>query len=267
MSRKLSIGTVAKMKGISIKTLRYYDEIGLLKPSHVDPFSGYRYYDSSQLLYIEFIILFRRSGASLEEIASACKDDNAMAIADFSDKQIEKARQKIAELEEGIHNYKELCSKIYNDEVHSRNQEVYWQRVKERTVLTREIPSKQFKEEWIYDAFWHLYQEIRNRNLATLYATGYIVELGNENEESLTYKKIYVEAEEKENCQTVSLETLPKGEYLCVNYRIENKKAQMAKLHQAVREKGRTPRLCVELDTYTNVIRWDNPLQEMQVLF
>lgn len=46
----LKIGDFSKLSRISIRMLRHYDEIGLLKPGKVDAFTGYRYYEESQLL-------------------------------------------------------------------------------------------------------------------------------------------------------------------------------------------------------------------------
>ena len=40
----LSIGEFSKICKVTVKTLRYYDRIGLLKPVHVDDMTGYRYY-------------------------------------------------------------------------------------------------------------------------------------------------------------------------------------------------------------------------------
>ena len=45
----LKIGDFAKLSRMSVKTLRYYDEMGLLKPAQVDRFTGYRYYSFDQL--------------------------------------------------------------------------------------------------------------------------------------------------------------------------------------------------------------------------
>ena len=45
---RLSISQAAQRSGVSVRTLRYYDEIGLLKPSEVTP-AGYRYYDGPAL--------------------------------------------------------------------------------------------------------------------------------------------------------------------------------------------------------------------------
>ncbi|HVR73644.1 MAG TPA: MerR family DNA-binding transcriptional regulator [Planctomycetota bacterium] len=46
-SKPFSIGELSRITGLSVKTLRFYHEKGILEPSSVDPATGYRYYDSS----------------------------------------------------------------------------------------------------------------------------------------------------------------------------------------------------------------------------
>ena len=62
------IGEFSKICQVSVKTLRYYDRIGLLKPSVTDRFTGYRYYDREQLEKMLRIQKLKRYGFSLEEI-------------------------------------------------------------------------------------------------------------------------------------------------------------------------------------------------------
>ncbi len=54
------------MSGVTVKTLRHYDEIGLLKPARVHEESGYRYYTAEQLLSIRRIEGFKQQGLTLE---------------------------------------------------------------------------------------------------------------------------------------------------------------------------------------------------------
>lgn len=62
------IGLFSKMNRITTKTLRHYDEIGLLKPAFVDEFTGYRYYSSEQLPRLHQIITLKQMGLGLLEI-------------------------------------------------------------------------------------------------------------------------------------------------------------------------------------------------------
>jgi len=54
---------------VSVKALRYYDELGLLKPARVDEFTGYRYYAASQLTRLNRVLALKDMGLSLEQIA------------------------------------------------------------------------------------------------------------------------------------------------------------------------------------------------------
>ena len=62
------IGDFSKVTNTPIKTLRYYDEIGLLKPSYIDYFTGYRYYEKNQINIIREIRALKDINLSLKEI-------------------------------------------------------------------------------------------------------------------------------------------------------------------------------------------------------
>jgi len=63
-----SIGQFAVMTKIPARTLRYYDELGLLPPAKVDYSNSYRYYDESSLLRAQQVLIYRSCGFSLEKI-------------------------------------------------------------------------------------------------------------------------------------------------------------------------------------------------------
>jgi DNA-binding transcriptional MerR regulator len=69
------IGDFSKLSQVSIKALRFYDEIGLLKPTYVDRFTGYRYYAPNLLSRLNRILVFKELGFSLEEIALLLEED------------------------------------------------------------------------------------------------------------------------------------------------------------------------------------------------
>ena len=62
------IGEAASILNTSVRTLRYYDEIGLIKPKEIDLFTGYRYYSKDQINDFQIIKLLKEAGFSLEEI-------------------------------------------------------------------------------------------------------------------------------------------------------------------------------------------------------
>lgn len=63
------IGEFSKLSQVPVKTLRYYNEIGLLKPAEVDRFTSYRYYSADHLPRLNRILALKDLGLSLEQIA------------------------------------------------------------------------------------------------------------------------------------------------------------------------------------------------------
>jgi predicted transcriptional regulator YdeE/DNA-binding transcriptional MerR regulator len=71
----LKIGQFARLSRVPVKTLRYYDEIGLLRPSGVDRWTRYRYYTADQLPALERVVMLKRLGFSLEDVAFLLHND------------------------------------------------------------------------------------------------------------------------------------------------------------------------------------------------
>ncbi len=74
------IGEFSKLTKTTIKALRYYDEIGLLKPEYVDEENGYRYYTTSQLFSLHKIIALRQIGLSVTDTLNVISGDNVENI-------------------------------------------------------------------------------------------------------------------------------------------------------------------------------------------
>lgn len=70
------IGEFSYLCETTIKTLRYYDKIHLLKPVKIDPLTGYRYYSEDQINILKKIKDLQLSGFSLDEIKDLLKNEN-----------------------------------------------------------------------------------------------------------------------------------------------------------------------------------------------
>ena len=66
---KMQIKEFADFTGVSVRTLHYYDEIGLLLPAFVDKLTGYRFYDENSLLRMQEILFYRELDFSLKSIS------------------------------------------------------------------------------------------------------------------------------------------------------------------------------------------------------
>lgn len=83
-----TVKTLAKLSGISIRTLRFYDTIGLLKPAYYGD-NQYRYYEEDQILMLQQILFYRELNFSLDDIQKMINSDNFNKIdALISHKQI-----------------------------------------------------------------------------------------------------------------------------------------------------------------------------------
>ena len=96
----MTIKEFSRLCGCNPKTLRYYDQIGLLKPVRVDKFSGYRYYNGKQALTFVKIKNLQSAGFSIEEIKGLIDKGNADICAAFEEKikQQEQRLEKIKEI-------------------------------------------------------------------------------------------------------------------------------------------------------------------------
>ena len=73
---KMQIKEFAKFTGVSVRTLHYYDEIGLLRPAEVDKVTGYRFYDEQSLLRMQEILFYRELDFSLKNIGEMLSSPN-----------------------------------------------------------------------------------------------------------------------------------------------------------------------------------------------
>ena len=76
MNQYLSIGKVSKLKNVSIKSLRYYDRIGILKPAFVNTDTNYRYYTEEQLYLLDAITLCIKLGIPLKDLNHYVENDS-----------------------------------------------------------------------------------------------------------------------------------------------------------------------------------------------
>ena len=73
---KMQIKEFADFTGVSVRTLHYYDEIGLLMPAFVDITTGYRFYDEKSFLRMQEILFYRELDFSLKAIREILSSPN-----------------------------------------------------------------------------------------------------------------------------------------------------------------------------------------------
>ena len=92
---KLKIGEFCKMMQVTVKTLRHYEQRGLLMPEEVDKWTGYRYYSISQMQRLNTIRDLQRQGFVLEEIKELFDAGAQMPSVDQLTQKIEETERQL----------------------------------------------------------------------------------------------------------------------------------------------------------------------------
>lgn len=106
----LSIGEFSRICKVSTKTLRYYDEIGLINPSKINPENGYRYYSIEQLETMLFINRLKQYNLSLEEIRAIITSEEIQ-----NEKLCLELYKKKTEFEKQIQIYSQIIEQLNED--------------------------------------------------------------------------------------------------------------------------------------------------------
>ena len=107
------IGDFSRLCRITVRTLRYYDEIGLLKPVKIDTFTGYRYYSVDQLPRLNRIAMLKSLGLSLDDIRELLDNDLPTDhIKQLLQVKQTEIKQRLNEDEERLHQVEVWLDKI-----------------------------------------------------------------------------------------------------------------------------------------------------------
>ncbi len=145
-----TVNKLAKLSGVSARTLRFYDEIGLLKPAYYGD-NNYRYYEEEQLLMLQQILFYRELGFPLSEIQRIVGSD------DFDKVEALQSHKRI--LEQGLDRTHQMIKTIDKTISHLRgkdkmkDEELYYgfdsekQKEHEKYLVDKGIVTQEFLNE------------------------------------------------------------------------------------------------------------------------
>jgi DNA-binding transcriptional MerR regulator len=165
----LSIGDFSQLGQVTIRTLRLYDELGLLKPARVDETTGYRYYSADQLSRLNRIVVLKGMGFSLEQITQLLHDDLSV------DRLRGMFVMKQAEIERDIQENKRRLERVaarfrqIEQEGQLPDQEVILKRIEPQTIISARqvVPTRNDLPFYRRALFNAVYQCIKNTKLTT----------------------------------------------------------------------------------------------------
>lgn len=231
MKGYLSIGKVAKLKNVSIKSLRYYDEIGILKPALTDHTTGYRYYKEEQLYILDAISLCIELGIPLKSMSDYCDSNGKPDLQKLLGDAKSLAEQRIRSMYRSLETLQNTMNTLEHRQSISIPDGCHVKTLLSRTVLT--VPFDEYTDADHYNPkLLSLFVSAQKQGLAASYPSGLIYDYHKGKAEKYVFIHVAPLANSRDNTvpgnwgrHIEGLRTLPSGAYLCRqtgNHEIEN---------------------------------------------
>ena len=108
----LTVGEMAKLTGVGIRALHYYERKNILKPVYTDPDTGYRYYSFSQSIFVSMIKNLVEFDIPLKEFSDVVKTDDMTVLKNFLEQSIETMERKSKLLKAAIGGFEKVLQKM-----------------------------------------------------------------------------------------------------------------------------------------------------------
>ena len=223
MKEFFSIGEISKLFDINKKTLRYYDEIGLFKPSFVNKDNNYRYYTLDQFQYLETIKYLKELGLSLDKIKYNLTNLNSEDVINSLEEQNNIIDAKISELQ--LIKQK-INKKIIQIKDSTRNDLL--ETIREVDFNERQAVRLRHSIKTGYDIEFSLRKLIKMSDNKIFLTYGLVgVSISRDDLIDMKYdeyKSIFIMIEEEKYDKSL-IKIFPKGTYVCIRFRGVHKDA------------------------------------------
>lgn len=256
-----TIGEVSKIKDITIKALRFYDRIGLLKPHHIDSSNQYRYYHIKQFVHIDIIKAARNMDISPNDLVPYFQSKDSKGLIGFLDSHKEKTQQKIIILKNIVIGIDQVKNTIYNAESVANENQVYTRQLPERHIITLPYYKSKTEEDIIRD-YSDLDITVSKRGLINRYEAGLLF-----TKHADDFYPSHLFTSISDAVSTADYLCIPKGDYLCIRYSKENAKRQMAKLRKYIFKHNLTTLDLVQVELLSDLFSEETEYFELQARF
>ncbi|MGY3338367.1 DNA-binding transcriptional MerR regulator [Streptomyces filamentosus] len=161
-----TIGDFARHGRVSVRMLRHYDALGLLRPARVDPHSGYRFYTAEQLARLNRVIALKDLGFTLEQVGAILGDETGEIGAEELRGML---RLRQAELETALREARARLAQVgarlraIESEGHMSTQDVVVKKIPAVRVAELSAAAAGFEPEDITPVIGPLYEELCGR--------------------------------------------------------------------------------------------------------
>lgn len=216
MKDLFTVGEIATLFNINKKTLRYYDEIDLFKPSYIDPKNNYRYYTSSQFEKLNTIIYLKNIRIPLDTIKYHLENKSINSTINLFEIQEDIIEKKIEELKLIQNKVKNRINKIKDSIDYDKLDKIMELYFDERTIVI--LKEKVNTNKDLELSIRKLENKANEKSSIFLGEVG--VSISKENLKNKLFKEydstfIFVE---NKNYNNEILKILPKGKYVCIRF-------------------------------------------------
>jgi MerR family transcriptional regulator, activator of bmr gene len=258
-----TIGQVSRIKGITVKALRFYEKIGLIKPFYTDVVTKYRYYSRDQMLQLDIIRALRSIEVSPKNIVSILEKRDTGQLIRYLDGQKENVFEKIALLHKTLKTIEQAQNFINNSISVIASQGLTTRTIPRRYILTQKMKDNLNEEEALV-LFSKFPMIIEENDLLDTYETGLYCTPDEKGE--IHVSQIYNAVTAHKSSNKALLSTIPAGEYLCICFNSKNPLPQITKLNEYLIQNKIQPRLVLQVNLLNDVFATDTPYCETQVL-
>ncbi len=186
----LSIGEAAKLKQVSVKSLRYYETIGILKPTYVDPSSGYRYYSPNQMIDLDVILTCIELGIPLKSLADHKTNRGSLNLKELLISGRDTALANIRRAEDSLMRIDSCIDEIAQQEILRQKDAPYTRHLEIRHIFTSSWNEKAFSVKAYTKAMSELYRTAEESGATPLYFQGFTVASSNSKMKTNAYVEV-----------------------------------------------------------------------------
>jgi MerR family transcriptional regulator, activator of bmr gene len=249
MENKLfTIGEMARIEGLTIKAIRFYERIGLILPAFVDPATRYRYYSIEQFILFDMVKAGRSIGMSPKDIKAMLERKDEAALDESLASEEKQALSRIEELRGSVAAMRAIRSALEASRSAASQGGLFFKNIPERRIVAKAIaPDAEAAD--ILMEYSVLERLVRDKGLVDAYETGIIFG----SDENANFRPsfaftVVAKASPSRISKPKVPSTIPAGRFLCVAYGETDALAQQRKLFSYLRRKKMKPSILLQVD-------------------
>lgn len=251
----LSIGNFAKQTGANIKALRYYDEIGILPATYIDPLTNYRYYSFEQIPIIDIIQLCVNLGIPLKELKKfAIKENNKINYAYLLEYGKELTQNKMREIQRKYNLLENVEKELIR--VNSYSDKAEFEMPEKHCYIT--LFDGSLTSSNYHIVLKELFSKMTMQNIKVGYDCGIICFYRNNKKESY----IFIDVDYDENIFSDNIIHIPASKFIC----LKNKSSMIKKVPTIFPDLFNKDydKIVIETREYTGEFEPSNPYYEIR---